>query len=152
MLNQKWESVYSRGEQLNSWPFTDLVSLFMRHKPQLIRNKQHHGPMRVLELGFGAGNNIEFFQSQGIEYNGIEFSETAYNVVLQKFPQLDRNNFKLGSFTETKNYEDGFDAHINYFHHSAFIEQTIALHYYFVTLKAYYFTGIFIYKIFYPAA
>ena len=113
MLNQKWESVYSRGEQLNSWPFTDLVSLFIRYKSQLIMNKKHHGPLRILELGFGAGNNIGFFQSQGIEYSGIEFSETAYKLVLQKFPQLDQRNFKLGSFTDAMNYEDGFDAVID---------------------------------------
>ena len=113
MSQQKWESIYSNGGQLNAWPFSDLVSVFMRHKSYLFDNKKHNGPLRVLELGFGAGNNIEFFLSQGIEYHGIEFSKSAFDWTKQRFSKLEVDNLVLGSFSNKKLYDGKFDAIID---------------------------------------
>ena len=112
MSNSEWEAIYAKGEQLNIWPFTDLVSLFMRHQSSLIKNRINSGPLRVLELGFGAGNNIEFFLSQGFDYYGIEYSESAFKFACHKYPNLERHLI-LGSFSDIEQYECGFDAVID---------------------------------------
>jgi SAM-dependent methyltransferase len=113
MSEEKWEKIYSNGEQLNAWPFTDLVSLFMRNKYNLVNSRKHEGPFRVLELGFGAGNNIEFFLSQGIEYHGIEYSKSAFEWAQHRFSKLDPLNLKFGSFVNKELYDGKFDAIID---------------------------------------
>jgi SAM-dependent methyltransferase len=113
MSHKNWEAIYSKGQQLNAWPFSDLVSLFFTHKEQLKRNKKHEGPLKVLELGFGAGNHIDFFQSQGIEFNGIEISESAIDWATRAHPKLNSENFTLGSFVESSSYSGSYDAVID---------------------------------------
>jgi hypothetical protein len=65
-FSKEWESIYQEGKQLTVWPMSDLVSYVMRHaKPS---GKQ----FRVLEIGCGAGANIPFFLSLGVEYFGVQ--------------------------------------------------------------------------------
>lgn len=66
----EWEAQYAAGKQNSTWPWTDLVSLVMKHSPDL-QGK------RVLELGCGVGANIPFFRSKGAKYIGMEGSATA---------------------------------------------------------------------------
>ena len=112
MKNGNWENTYANGKQINSWPFSDLVSTFMRFKGKLISERKTTGQIRVLELGFGTGNNIEFFLSQGIDYFGIEFSPTAFEIAGSKFPQLS-DRLKLGTFLTLEEFSGNFDAVID---------------------------------------
>ena len=50
-FSNEWENRYKAKTHLSIWPWSDLVSLVMRHKP--IKEN-----FKVLELGCGAGANI----------------------------------------------------------------------------------------------
>lgn len=78
---QAWEQIYAGSRHLSVWPWTDVVSLTMR----LARPKSG---ARVLELGCGAGANIPFFQSLGVEYWGIEGSESIVARLHEAYPDL----------------------------------------------------------------
>jgi SAM-dependent methyltransferase len=67
-FSPQWEAIYQKGQHQSVWPWSELVSLVKRYKPK---------PLRVLELGCGAGANVRFFQSLGCEYFGIDGSVTA---------------------------------------------------------------------------
>lgn len=64
-----WNKIYKRNEQISIWPWSDLVSIVMRH------TKPTTNDFKVVELGCGAGANIPFFLSLGVEYYSIEASE-----------------------------------------------------------------------------
>jgi hypothetical protein len=78
-FSSEWEDEYRRGVQNSIWPWSDLVSYVMRYARPL------HTPFRVLELGFGAGANIPFLLSLGVEYFGTEGSATAVESARQRF-------------------------------------------------------------------
>lgn len=76
-LDNSWEeNIYSKGEQLNRYPYGDLVSIFFRALTLLgeIKNKND---IKVLEVGCGAGNNLWFFAELGFDVYGIDGSPTA---------------------------------------------------------------------------
>ena len=62
-FDNSWEgNVYSKGNQLNRYPYTDLISYVYRLFGEALRAGK---VLRVLELGFGGGNNILFFAGAG---------------------------------------------------------------------------------------
>ena len=87
-----WDKIYGRNEQISVWPWSDLVSIIMRHA------KPETHDFRVLELGCGAGANIPFFLSLGVEYFAIEASEIIVSRLHKKFPQLE-DRIVPGDFT-----------------------------------------------------
>ena len=93
-LRAMWDNIYSRNEQHSVWPWSDLVGTVMRNTNPLDTND-----FKVLELGCGAGANIPFFLSLGVDYYSVEFSEVVVSRLYKKFPQLD-NKLIVGDFTE----------------------------------------------------
>ena len=89
-----WDEIYRRNEQISVWPWSDLVSIVMRHA----RPSTNH--FKVVELGCGAGANIPFFLSLGVEYFSIEASEVIVSRLQKTYPELE-NNIILGDCTET---------------------------------------------------
>jgi SAM-dependent methyltransferase len=77
-----WERLYSHSRHLSIWPWSDLVSLTMRFA-------RPRPGSRVLELGCGAGANIPFFQSLGVEYWAIEASPTIVDRLRKNYPELE---------------------------------------------------------------
>jgi len=63
---------------------------------------------RVLELGCGAGANIPFFLSLGVDYSTIEGSETVVARVRATYPEL-RDKIAVGDFTAALPFEGQFD-------------------------------------------
>ena len=105
MVDSKWEATYSSGRHVNSWPWSDLVSLYFRHEKSL----QHSpGLRRVLELGTGTGNNFPFWRSIPVEYFGIEISPTAVAIFLERFPEL-KNRIQICDFSEFVPENEKFD-------------------------------------------
>lgn len=98
----EWESLYSNNRHVSVWPWTDVVSLTMRHfKPS--------GPeFRVLELGCGAGANIPFFRSLGVDYWAIEGSQSAIERLRQNYPDL-AGKLMVGDFTQRIDPQGKFD-------------------------------------------
>ena len=69
-----WErDIYRTGSQLNRWPYTEVVSEFSRRRSTWVGSDAP----RVLEIGFGAGNNLWFLAEAGFAVSGIEYSSTA---------------------------------------------------------------------------
>ena len=81
-MPEEWELTYQSGGHNNSWPWTDLISLYYRYVGSVSEK------LTVFEYGCGTGNNYPFFKSFGFNWNGIEFSETAVHLLLQKYPEL----------------------------------------------------------------
>jgi len=81
-FSEEWErEQYSKGKQVNIYPFTDIVCLVMAYA-----NPDEHGfGQKVLELGCGTGPNIQFFFDKQMEYFGIEGSASAVEWVKRKF-------------------------------------------------------------------
>lgn len=91
----------------NYWPWSDLVSLFMRHKGRLSEGGLT-SKLRVMELGPGTGNNFPFWESLNVSYFGIEQSPSAVAILVERFPNL-RASIRIGDFTRELNQFRDFD-------------------------------------------
>ena len=98
----EWESQYQAGRHMSRWPWTELVTLVMRHAPP------GRGFRRVLELGCGIGANIPFFVDLGVEYYSVEGSQTAVAHVHERFPQLSER-VAVGDYTQEIPFSGPFD-------------------------------------------
>jgi len=101
-FSKEWEQRYKENTHLSIWPWSDLVSYVMRY------SRPHNNSFRVLELGCGAGANIPFFMSLGVEYYAIEGSETIVTNLKQRFPLLE-DKLVIGDFTLDIPFEENFD-------------------------------------------
>lgn len=70
---ERWEKeVYSKGEQLNKWPFSEVVSDVLR-----LTSGSNRQQMKILEVGCGCCNNLWFVADAGFQVHGIDSSPTA---------------------------------------------------------------------------
>lgn len=107
-FDEKWDEVYNKGKQLNEFPFTDLVSFYYNYFDKNVSN------MNILEVGCGAGNNLEFLAKNGHNVYGIDASEIAIKFSKEKFEKKKiLGNFTIGEFTELPYEENFFDLIIN---------------------------------------
>ena len=95
-FSSEWDAAYRGATHLSIWPWSDMVSWVMRHG------------RRVLEIGCGAGANIPFFLSTGVEYWAIEGSAAAVALLHDRYPEL-RERIVVGDFTRTLPGEGDFD-------------------------------------------
>lgn len=94
---QRWQAIYAAGEQLNLYPYDEVVAWFSARYPQPEQRKQ----VRVLELGCGAGNNLWFLARAGFSCAGIEVSAAAIDFAAARLAAEGLiAELKLGSFTE----------------------------------------------------
>lgn len=101
IFSREWDQRYIENTNLSVWPWSDLVSLVRRHCRQLEGG-------RVLELGCGAGANIPFFLSLGMEYQAVEGSPTIVERLHDRFPDL-VERIVVGDFTVEQPFHPGFD-------------------------------------------
>jgi SAM-dependent methyltransferase len=99
----EWEEIYNQGLQNSIWPWSDLVSYVMRYARPSGRS------YKVLELGFGAGANVGFFASLGVEYFGMEGSESAVKRVGQRFAGQPDITLACGDFSQSIPFNGPFD-------------------------------------------
>ena len=97
-FSEEWDKIYNKNLQLTSWPWSDLVSLVYRHCSGAISREGI-----VFELGCGAGPNIPFIQSLGMNYYGVEGSKTVVKKLHQKFPEL-KERVTVGDFTQKDSF------------------------------------------------
>ena len=90
-FSPEWDVRYLENTHLSVWPWSDLVGYFNRYVQPVSSGT------KVLEIGFGAGANIPFFQAKGVKYSGIEGSPSIYAKVSQSFPDLAESLY-LGDF------------------------------------------------------
>jgi hypothetical protein len=102
-FSTEWEKIYSQGMQNSIWPWSDLVSYVMSYA------RPHDPSCKVLELGFGAGANIAFFSSLGVEYFGMDGSESVVKRVGQRFANQAGITLACGDFTQNIPFAGPFD-------------------------------------------
>jgi SAM-dependent methyltransferase len=91
-FSQEWDKRYQENTHMGVWPWSDVVSYVMRHA------RPAGEGFRILELGCGAGANIPFFLSLGVEYHAIEGSPAIVEKLHERFPAL-KDNIVVGDFT-----------------------------------------------------
>ena len=91
-FSNEWEDIYQQNAHMSVWPWSDLVSLVMQHKPE--KNN-----FKVLELGCGAGANIPLFASLGASYYAVDGSKTVVNKLHKTYPQFSKHIY-VGDFTK----------------------------------------------------
>ena len=99
--SKEWDECYKKNRQINKWPYSEVISII--HRYTTIKKED-----KVLELGFGTGPNIMFFNSIGVRYYGIEGSETAVQYARKKFPNI-QNNLQIADFTQNLVFKEKFD-------------------------------------------
>ena len=100
-FSAQWEQIYRNGSNISIWPWSDLVSYIHRYA------KPFSSGTKVLEIGFGAGAIIPFFLSIGVDYFGIEGSDSIVARVRERYPEL-KDRLKTGDFIR-QNYLDTYD-------------------------------------------
>ena len=100
---EDWDKIYLEGKHNSVWPWSEVVSSVNRHA---IGNFRH--PLKVLELGCGAGANIPFFNTIDADYYGIDYSPKAVNDLNKKFPHL-AGKIKSGDFCTEIPFNETFD-------------------------------------------
>jgi SAM-dependent methyltransferase len=111
LANTFWErEIYSRGRQLNRYPYDSVVSFLFRWRP---REKQA-GLTKVLEVGCGAGNNLWFAAREGFRVAGIDASPSAIAFARQRFENEGlEGDLEVGSFAELPWADASFDLAID---------------------------------------
>ncbi|MDK1285601.1 class I SAM-dependent methyltransferase [Pseudoalteromonas umbrosa] len=98
-----WESIYQSGQQLNKYPFSEIVSL-------IFQMKKSNQSLKVLELGCGAGNNIYFMASEGIQCAGIDCSPSALRFATSRIEESQLTaDLRVGCFTNLPWSANSFD-------------------------------------------
>jgi SAM-dependent methyltransferase len=100
-LSTEWNDTYLENRHMSTWPWNDVVSLSHSYARLTTDSK-------VLELGCGAGANIPFFLSLGVDFYAIEGSEAAVNRLLKKFPKLE-GKIVCADFTKDIPFPNHFD-------------------------------------------
>ncbi|MGI9388812.1 MAG: class I SAM-dependent methyltransferase [Boseongicola sp.] len=72
MNDTGWETIYARGEQLNRYPFSEVVSFFFRN-----REERPDNTPTALDVGCGSGIHSGFLADHGFQVLGIDASEAA---------------------------------------------------------------------------
>lgn len=107
-FDEKWDEIYDDGKQINQFPFSDLISFFYNNY------KKNSSKLNILEVGCGAGNNLEFLANLGHNVFGIDASEKIIEYTKKNF--FDKNlsgNFSVNEFTELPFNDNYFDLIIN---------------------------------------
>ena len=106
MTKQTWQNIYVSGEQLNKYPYDFIVSSFFRYRP--VKDE----PIKVLDLGCGAGNNALFFAENNAEVFAVDYSNAALEVLQKRAVEKgleDRVRVQQVDFEDFTLNESGFD-------------------------------------------
>ncbi len=97
-FSAEWDQRFKENTHNSIWPWSDLVSYFYRYSD--VKNGR---PLKILELGSGAGANIPFFGSFGaqIEYWGCDGSLSVISRLKSQYPKL-RDRLSVCDFTSEK--------------------------------------------------
>lgn len=105
-----WERLYAEGQQLNKYPFNHVPNFFFRHRP---RNKPISDVM-VLEVGFGAGNNLWMAAREGARVCGVDAAPSGVRYARQRFEAEGlTGDLRIGDFTDLPFAEASVDMAIN---------------------------------------
>ena len=98
-----WENIYSRGEQLNKYPYTDVVSFGYRHWGADGGRGKH-----VLDVGCGSGIHSKFFADLGAKVLGIDFSASVIEHAKREY-ECDDIDFTVADLATFESTNRNFD-------------------------------------------
>lgn len=103
-----WEEIYSDGRHLNRYPFNNVPNYFFRYRPRDV------APIRVMEVGFGAGNNLWMCAREGCEVCGVDAAPSGVKFAQERFSSegLD-GDLRVGDFCDLPFDEESVDMVIN---------------------------------------
>ena len=104
-FSEEWEEAYKNNTNISIWPWTDLVSMFYHYFP---KSKTDYQTMNVLELGCGAGANIPFFDSIGVNYDSVEGSHVETEILQKKY-RGEKICIKEGDFSKGIPFDKMYD-------------------------------------------
>ncbi len=100
-----WEKdIYSKGEQLNLWPYPEVISAFHN---EMVAWSQGRAP-RVLEVGCGAGNNLWALATLGFQAFGTDISHSAISFGKKRFSKLGQKIELYEAGMRDLPFENGF--------------------------------------------
>ena len=106
-----WDEIYGRNEQLNLYPVDRVVSFLFQSRAALTSKDQ---PLRVMEVGCGACNNLWFAAREGCDVAGIDASEAAIRFGQNRFAEEAlTGDLRVGDFTALPFEDCSFDIAIN---------------------------------------
>ncbi len=109
-FNPRWDDIYRAGQQLNRYPFNDVVTFMHRYHDRTKPREQ----IRVLEIGCGAGNNLWFAAREGFDVYGIDCSASAIDYARNRFSEESlKGDFRVGDFSELPYGDNLFDLAID---------------------------------------
>lgn len=104
------EEIYSKGCQLNRYPYDAVVQFVYRHAPR----SKDRSQVKVLEVGCGAGNNLWFAAREGFQVTGIDASESAISFARRRFAEERlEGEFVVGDMTDLPFASESFDLAID---------------------------------------
>ena len=105
-----WDAIYGRQEQLNRYPVDGVVSFLFRNRMRLALDR----PLRGVEVGCGACNNLWFAAREGCEVAGIDGSDAAIAFGRARFADEElEGDLRVGDFTQLPFADESFDIAIN---------------------------------------
>lgn len=103
-----WESIYASGQQLNRWPYDHVISFLSRARSG--RSDRDRTCLDLLEVGFGAGNNLVAAASEGFRVAGIEGSQVAVTFAQERMSSQNLvGDLRCGDFTDLPWEAESFD-------------------------------------------
>ena len=108
-FSNEWEdNVYSQGKQLNLYPFDSVIKLAFRNYGALSFEERKN--VKILEIGFGAGNNLWFLAREGFTVYGIEGSKSAVEFTRNRFEEENlKGEFVVGDIQNLPFGDEIFD-------------------------------------------
>ncbi len=103
MKNQAWEQIYASGQQLNRYPYSEVVSFFFRHRSGLPT-----AGAKALDVGCGSGVHSDFLAKNGLQVLGFDFSESAVRSARESYPNPSLT-FEVGDFDSFEPGDRSFD-------------------------------------------
>ena len=101
MFAMQWEKIYERGEQLNEYPYTEVVAFLHQYK-------KSNGGLNMLDVGSGPGDHAALFASQGFYVDAFDASQTAIDFAKDKYGEYENLKFfcnMTDDFVGTINYD-----------------------------------------------
>lgn len=105
-FDKSWEKIYSKNQQLNIYPFYDLISFYNKTFKNI-------NSVDVLEIGCGYGNNIELMSKFDHTIYGIDASKEVINKAKNRFKNKKNVNLSKQNFTNLKFKNNSFNFILN---------------------------------------
>ncbi len=104
-FQEVWEKKYASGHS-SKYPWDVVVSFLFRNRCKSKDISKTH----VLEVGFGAGNNLWFAAREGFKVSGIEGSSTAVSIAKKRFKDESLlGDLRVGTFSKLPFQDNSFD-------------------------------------------